>query len=119
MSADDRGVRAGGDPVAGAGAFGPNAWLVEDMYDRFLADPTSVSDSWREFFADYRPAGAPPPTTAAPVPAPAGHRARAGARPPRSGAPLAYHPVDRRATGRRGDALPSRARPAGADGSRR
>ena len=24
------------------------------MYDRYLADPTSVSDSWREFFADYR-----------------------------------------------------------------
>jgi 2-oxoglutarate decarboxylase len=53
--------------VAGAGAFGPNAWLVEDMYDRFRADPTSVSDSWREFFADYRPAGASPTPT--PVPA--------------------------------------------------
>jgi 2-oxoglutarate dehydrogenase complex dehydrogenase (E1) component-like enzyme len=26
------------------------------MYDRFLADPDSVSESWREFFADYRPA---------------------------------------------------------------
>jgi 2-oxoglutarate decarboxylase len=57
--------------AAGAGAFGPNAWLVEDMYDRFRADPTSVSDSWREFFADYRPAGAPPVQTAATVPAPA------------------------------------------------
>jgi 2-oxoglutarate dehydrogenase E1 component len=50
--------------AAGAGAFGPNAWLVEDMYDRYLADPTSVSDSWREFFADYRPAGAPAATPA-------------------------------------------------------
>ena len=38
----------------GTPTFGPNAWLVEDMYDRYLADPTSVSDSWREFFADYR-----------------------------------------------------------------
>ena len=46
---------------AGAGAFGPNAWLVEDMYDRFLADPMAVSDSWREFFADYRPVGVAPP----------------------------------------------------------
>ncbi len=44
-----------------AGSFGPNAWLVDDMYDRFLVDPSSVSESWREFFADYR---------AAPVPAP-------------------------------------------------
>jgi 2-oxoglutarate dehydrogenase E1 component len=36
------------------GSFGPNAWLVDDMYDRFLADPDSVSPSWREFFADYQ-----------------------------------------------------------------
>jgi len=35
------------------GSFGPNAWLVDDMYDRFLADPSSVAESWREFFADY------------------------------------------------------------------
>jgi multifunctional 2-oxoglutarate metabolism enzyme len=52
------------------GSFGPNAWLVDDMYDRFLADPASVSESWREFFADYRPAPVPPPSgqaAAAPV----------------------------------------------------
>ena len=36
------------------GSFGPNAWLVDDMYDRFLADPDSVAESWREFFADYQ-----------------------------------------------------------------
>ena len=36
------------------GSFGPNAWLVDDMYDRFLANPESVSDSWKEFFADYQ-----------------------------------------------------------------
>ena len=68
---DDRADRPGTDPVAGAGAFGPNAWLVEDMYDRFLADPTSVSDSWREFFVDYRSAGAPAPVTAPPSAVPA------------------------------------------------
>jgi multifunctional 2-oxoglutarate metabolism enzyme len=34
---------------------GPNAWLVDDMYEQFLADPSSVSASWRDFFADYRP----------------------------------------------------------------
>jgi len=51
------------------GSFGPNAWLVDDMYDRFLADPASVSESWREFFADYRPEGAPAPTVAVPEPA--------------------------------------------------
>ncbi|HEY5267201.1 MAG TPA: hypothetical protein VIJ40_10340, partial [Acidimicrobiales bacterium] len=36
------------------GSFGPNAWLVDDMYDRFVADPSSVAESWREFFADYQ-----------------------------------------------------------------
>src|SRR5207245_9120149 len=35
-------------------AFGPNAWLVDDMYEQYLADPSSVSESWRDFFADYR-----------------------------------------------------------------
>jgi multifunctional 2-oxoglutarate metabolism enzyme len=49
---------------AATGSFGPNAWLVDDMYDRFLVDPSSVSDSWREFFADYRPAPVPAPHSA-------------------------------------------------------
>ena len=49
------------------GSFGPNAWLVDDMYDRFLADPDSVSDSWREFFADYRSAPVPAPASLLPV----------------------------------------------------
>jgi len=39
------------------GAFGPNAWLVDDMYEEYRSDPTSVSESWREFFADYNPPG--------------------------------------------------------------
>ena len=50
------------------GSFGPNAWLVDDMYDRFLADPDSVSESWREFFADYRPAPVPAPAPVASAP---------------------------------------------------
>ena len=58
---------------ATGGSFGPNAWLVDDMYDRYLADPESVGESWREFFADYRPAPVPAPqpqvtTVAAAVP---------------------------------------------------
>jgi multifunctional 2-oxoglutarate metabolism enzyme len=35
-------------------AMGPNAWLVDEMYEQYLAEPTSVSESWRDFFADYR-----------------------------------------------------------------
>jgi 2-oxoglutarate dehydrogenase E1 component len=34
---------------------GPNDWLVDEMYRQFLQDPSSVSESWREFFEDYRP----------------------------------------------------------------
>ncbi len=56
--------------------LGPNAWLVEEMYDQYRDDPGAVSESWQEFFADYRPAApvaspAPPAqATAAPAPAP-------------------------------------------------
>ncbi|MPZ87203.1 MAG: multifunctional oxoglutarate decarboxylase/oxoglutarate dehydrogenase thiamine pyrophosphate-binding subunit/dihydrolipoyllysine-residue succinyltransferase subunit [Nitriliruptorales bacterium] len=38
--------------------FGSNAWVVDEMYRNYLADPESVGESWREFFSDYRPAGA-------------------------------------------------------------
>ena len=33
--------------------IGPNEWLVEEMYDRYKADPASVGPSWQAFFADY------------------------------------------------------------------
>ena len=46
------------------GSFGPNAWLVDDMYDRFLADPNSVAESWREFFTDYQRSTVPAVATA-------------------------------------------------------
>ncbi|HEY7174585.1 MAG TPA: multifunctional oxoglutarate decarboxylase/oxoglutarate dehydrogenase thiamine pyrophosphate-binding subunit/dihydrolipoyllysine-residue succinyltransferase subunit [Micromonosporaceae bacterium] len=36
--------------------FGPNEWIVDDMYQRYLADPSSVDAAWHEFFADYKPA---------------------------------------------------------------
>ncbi|HTT59077.1 MAG TPA: 2-oxo acid dehydrogenase subunit E2, partial [Acidimicrobiales bacterium] len=52
------------------GSFGPNAWLVDDMYDRFLKDPTSVAPSWREFFADYQRSTLPAVATTTSVGAP-------------------------------------------------
>ncbi|MEV0839426.1 multifunctional oxoglutarate decarboxylase/oxoglutarate dehydrogenase thiamine pyrophosphate-binding subunit/dihydrolipoyllysine-residue succinyltransferase subunit [Actinocatenispora sera] len=36
--------------------FGPNEWIVEDMYQRYLSDPSSVDPAWHDFFADYKPA---------------------------------------------------------------
>src|SRR5438094_521379 len=35
-------------------ALGPNAWLVDEMYEQYRENPSSVSESWQEFFADYR-----------------------------------------------------------------
>ena len=56
--------------------FGPNAWLVEEMFEQYRANPTRVSAAWQEFFADYKsssPSGLlpPPPVDAAPVSVPA------------------------------------------------
>ena len=57
-------------------ALGPNAWLVDEMHEQYLADPTSVSESWQDFFADYRRDAAP--QTMAPAPARSGRGSRAG-----------------------------------------
>ena len=35
--------------------LGFNTGYIEELYRQYLADPESVSESWREFFADYRP----------------------------------------------------------------
>ena len=40
------------------GSFGPNEWLVDEMYERYLVDPNSVDKAWWEFFSDYSPASA-------------------------------------------------------------
>ena len=50
------------------GSFGPNAWLVDDMYEHYLSDPESVSASWREFFVDYQRSAVPVVATSTPPP---------------------------------------------------
>ena len=35
--------------------FGFNSGYVEDLYAQYRQDPASVSESWREFFADFDP----------------------------------------------------------------
>jgi len=55
MSEEPSPPLASGPPKPPAGAFGANAWLVDDMYEQYRADPSSVAESWREFFADYVP----------------------------------------------------------------
>ena len=67
-----------GHPAAGQADFGANEWLVEELYQRYLADPGSVDRAWWSFFADYQPTlpngtapQSPQPQTPAPAPAPA------------------------------------------------
>ena len=36
------------------GSFGPNEWLVQEMYERYQVDPASVDKAWWEFFADFK-----------------------------------------------------------------
>jgi 2-oxoglutarate dehydrogenase E1 component len=54
--------------------FGPNEWLVDELYQKYLEDPNSVDRAWWNFFADYqpdRPAKAPSGDAAAPADSPA------------------------------------------------
>ena len=72
--------------------IGPNAWLVDEMYEQYLADPASVNESWQDFFADYRPGGgqaplpAPGSASTAPAPAPTAPAAPPAAAPLPAGA---------------------------------
>ncbi len=56
-------------PEPSRGSFGPNAWLVDDLYEQYLADPSSVSASWQEFFTDYQRSTVPPVASAVAPPA--------------------------------------------------
>jgi 2-oxoglutarate dehydrogenase E1 component len=49
--------------------FGTNVWLVDEIYQQYLADPNSVDRAWWDFFADYQPGDAPPDNGATASPA--------------------------------------------------
>ena len=48
--------------------FGPNEWLVHEIWQQYQSDPSSVSAEWREFLSDYspEPIGVTPPAPAPP-----------------------------------------------------
>ncbi|QKW09116.1 multifunctional oxoglutarate decarboxylase/oxoglutarate dehydrogenase thiamine pyrophosphate-binding subunit/dihydrolipoyllysine-residue succinyltransferase subunit [Streptomyces sp. NA04227] len=63
-----------------AAAFGPNEWLVDEIYQQYLQDPNSVDRAWWDFFADYKPGGGATqakPATAPPSTEPAAPAAQA------------------------------------------
>lgn len=57
-----------------AQGFGTNEWIVEDMREAYLADPASVTQSWREFFSENPQylAGQSPATPSKPLSASVG-----------------------------------------------
>ncbi|MFD1860472.1 multifunctional oxoglutarate decarboxylase/oxoglutarate dehydrogenase thiamine pyrophosphate-binding subunit/dihydrolipoyllysine-residue succinyltransferase subunit [Aeromicrobium camelliae] len=82
--------------------FGANEWLVEDMYERFTEDPSSVDAEWAEFFrrggysGDNGTNGAAASTSAKPAakPDPAAETAAAASAP-------VNQPADKTASGER------------------
>jgi 2-oxoglutarate dehydrogenase E1 component len=50
-------------------AFGPNEWLVDEIYEQFLADRNSVDPAWWDFFDGYTPSEHSPVTARTNVPA--------------------------------------------------
>ncbi|KGN41318.1 multifunctional oxoglutarate decarboxylase/oxoglutarate dehydrogenase thiamine pyrophosphate-binding subunit/dihydrolipoyllysine-residue succinyltransferase subunit [Knoellia aerolata] len=45
------------DPLT---AFGPNEWLVDELFEQYQTDKNSVDKAWWDFFADYDPAAGHP-----------------------------------------------------------
>jgi 2-oxoglutarate decarboxylase len=64
--------------------FGPNEWVVEEIYQQYLADPASVDAAWHDFFADYKPTGGEAKGGAAPSGTPSGTTSGAPAGKPAS-----------------------------------
>ncbi|MFE3506304.1 hypothetical protein, partial [Kitasatospora sp. NPDC059160] len=84
---------------ASSTGFGPNEWLVDEIYQQYLQDPNSVDRAWWDFFADYKPGTEVTPVTqaatqAGPTPTPAAAPAPAAAAAPAApAAPLAAAPA--------------------------
>ncbi|CAM4046234.1 multifunctional oxoglutarate decarboxylase/oxoglutarate dehydrogenase thiamine pyrophosphate-binding subunit/dihydrolipoyllysine-residue succinyltransferase subunit [Nocardiopsis rhodophaea] len=74
--------------------FGPNEWLVEELYQKYLHDPNSVDKAWWNFFADYKAGttkadgatGAKPAATATPATPTSGAADKPAAAPKKSAA---------------------------------
>ena len=46
--------------------FGANEWLVDEMYERYLQDPSSLDKAWLDFFAEFTPGSQATHNVAAP-----------------------------------------------------
>ncbi|MEU4208963.1 multifunctional oxoglutarate decarboxylase/oxoglutarate dehydrogenase thiamine pyrophosphate-binding subunit/dihydrolipoyllysine-residue succinyltransferase subunit [Streptomyces sp. NPDC026206] len=94
-----------------ADVFGPNEWLVDEIYQQYLQDPNSVDRAWWDFFADYKPGSA---AAAPPQPVTGGQAPGAPAAPaqPAAAAPAAAQPSAAPAAPAQAPAAPAKAAPA-------
>ncbi|KQX81645.1 MULTISPECIES: multifunctional oxoglutarate decarboxylase/oxoglutarate dehydrogenase thiamine pyrophosphate-binding subunit/dihydrolipoyllysine-residue succinyltransferase subunit [Streptomyces] len=116
----DQEAGSGSNPAA---AFGPNEWLVDEIYQQYLQDPNSVDRAWWDFFADYKPgtsgtadkpvptdAGAVTPAPAAAAPSTVNNSAPAQATAPApAAAPVAAAPAKAAAPAQAAPAAPAKA----------
>lgn len=70
--------------------FGANEWLVDEMFEQYKKDPSSVGPEWTSYFAARNGSGTPAPAAAAPAAAPAATAAPAA---PAAQAPAAPAPA--------------------------
>ena len=49
-----------------SGEFGANEWLVDEMYEQYIADKNSVDQSWWPILENYSPVKGDAATSAAP-----------------------------------------------------
>ncbi|MCM2421569.1 MULTISPECIES: multifunctional oxoglutarate decarboxylase/oxoglutarate dehydrogenase thiamine pyrophosphate-binding subunit/dihydrolipoyllysine-residue succinyltransferase subunit [unclassified Streptomyces] len=128
-------IETNGQGKSPAAGFGPNEWLVDEIYQQYLQDPNSVDRAWWDFFADYKPgtdtgssvaapaapAQAAPVTAAVPAPqaAPAAAKAAAPAPAAAAATPAATTPAPAKpaAAPAKASAAPAKAaEPAAAEG---
>ena len=74
-------------PINGTDQFGANDWLIDEMRERYLADPTSVGAAWLAFF--QRTEGSDASAAATPSPAPTASIAAPVVAAPAAAAPVA------------------------------
>ena len=84
--------------------FGANDWLVDEMYEQYLQDPSSVDPAWVEYFKTNKPGSPVAQTSSAPQssgnkgvpPIPKAQQQAAGPAPVAQPAPVAAAPVAHR-----------------------
>lgn len=74
--------------------FGANASYVEGLLERYRSDPSSVDDSWQEFFAEMLNGGEPASVETAAVPTPSAEAVKAVAPAPEKPAAAATVPAN-------------------------